>query len=67
MYTVRFQFSANRAPDFLFGSQTIAEMEFVEISEIVALVQEFAESLEETLIYCQESDRVLGLSDFKIQ
>jgi len=42
-------------------------MEFAEISEIVALVQEFAESLEETLIYCQESDKVLGLSDFKIQ
>ena len=46
MYTVRFQFSANRAPDFLLGSQTIAEMEFAEISEIVALVQEFAESLD---------------------
>lgn len=65
MYTVRFYFLTNRALDFLPDFQTVSEMEFTEISDIVQFVQEFADSLEGTLVLDQESNNVVDLNKFK--
>lgn len=64
MYTARFQFLPDQASQFLPDGQLVTEMEFDEIHEIVAYVQEFADAIASTLVYCQMNGQIVDLADF---
>jgi len=64
MYTARFTFLGDRAPEFLPDGQIVTEMEFDGIPEIVEYVQQFSDALEGTLIYCQMNNQIVDLEDF---
>lgn len=64
MYTARFTFLRDRAPEFLTDGQYVTEMEFDSIHEIVEYVQQFADALEGSLIYCQANGEIVDLEDF---
>lgn len=66
MYTVRFQFLDIRADEFLPDGQVVTEQEYDSIEEIVAYVQEFSSALDNVLVYCQETGKIVDLADFVI-
>lgn len=67
MYAARFEFLPGVAEDFLPKGQLVTEMAFTEISEIVGCAQEFAELLAGSLVYSQETGRIVDLSDFIVK
>ena len=66
-FRARFEFIPETASDFLPDGQTVTEMSFVEISEIVEYVQEFADFLSGSLVYSVEANRIVDLNDFLIK
>jgi hypothetical protein len=64
MYTARFQFLPDRAEHFLPEGQLVTEMEFDNIPEIVSYVQEFADAIASTVVYCQMNGQIVDLADF---
>ena len=64
MYTARFEFLQDRAPEFLLDGQYITQMDFDGIPEIVEYVQQFSDALVGSLIYCQLTGQIVDLEDF---
>jgi hypothetical protein len=64
MFTVRFEFLPHRAAEFLPDGQIVTEMEYDNIAEVVAYVQEFSDALHGTLIYCQLNNQIVDLADY---
>lgn len=64
MYTARIHFLADRADDFLPDGQIVTQVDFDDVQEIVEYVQEFADAIESSLVFCHENGRTVDLSDF---
>ena len=64
MFKARIHFLADSASHFLPDGQLVTEMEFDCISEIVDYVQEFADAIQETLIMCAATGKIIDLADY---
>ena len=64
MFTARFSFKPDRAPEFLDDGQTVTQIDFDDVLEIIAYTQQFEEAIEDVVVYDCYTGATLTLSDF---
>ena len=64
MYSARFQFTSDRAHEFLDEGRLVDQQEFDNTDDIVAFADQFRDALEDVNVYCKATGEVVNLSDF---
>lgn len=64
MYTARFEFDSDRAPEFIIDGQYISSMDFDSVEDIIEITDQFQDALVDVNVYCHETGQTINLSDF---